>query len=105
MPAKKLSPRRSSKKEEKEQTHQAKKYGGMSLYTLLFLTAVASAVLFIIYAAESDAKYTSLGDALDDQERDYGRMEITAYATIIALLFCILMVCGYIAYMVHQHSY
>lgn len=64
--------------------------GTLSLVGLFSLTAIAAAVLFIVYAAEwqhSD-KYTGTAETEDAYEKRT-RTEISYYAAVIVLLFVI----------------
>lgn len=109
MPARKLSPRKESKEESKEEHSQgyegarkASKYGAMGFYYLLVLAALTSAVFFIVYATEAHGPIKD-DQFIDDYEHDFGRMQIAAYGTMIALLFAILICVYYVAYLAHHH--
>ena len=106
MPAKKLSPKRETKKEtiNYESSVKAGKYGTMGLYSLIVIGAVVSFVLFVIYAtkAHGEGKVDD-GTILDPYEHDFGRMTISAYATMIGILAAILMLMFYVTYLAHTH--
>ena len=104
MAPRKLSPKREKKEEKKEyDMMKMSGYGAMALYTLLCLAAVASVVLFIIYGAESHGRNED-ETLIDQYEHDFGRMQISAYASIISILGAILILLAWVAYNVHRHS-
>jgi len=106
MPAKKLSPKRETKKEtiDYEPAMKAGKYGVMGLFYLLVIGAITSFVFFVVYAADAHGSGREKDDTvLDPYEHDYGRMSISAYATMIALLGAILILMFYVTYLAHTH--
>ncbi len=104
MPAKKLSPKRETKKEtiDYEPAMKAGKYGVMGLFYLLVIGAITSFVFFVVYAAQAHGTEKD-DDHIDPYEHDYGRMSISAYATMIALLGAILILMFYVTYLAHTH--
>lgn len=104
MPAKKISPKRETKKEiNYEPAMKAGKYGAMGAFYLLVIAAVTACVFFIVYSAEAHGENKEDGTYLDPYEHDFGRMTISAYSTIIAILAAILILVFYMTYLAHTH--
>jgi len=104
MPAKKISPKRETKKEiNYEPAMKAGKYGAMGAFYLLVIAAVTACVFFIVYSAEAHGAKKEDGTYLDPYEHDFGRMTISAYSTIIAILAAILILVFYMTYLAHTH--
>ena len=105
MPVKKISPARETKKEiNYEPAMKAGKYGAMGAFYLIIIAAVTACVFFIFYSAEAHSSRNPNDDNfLDPYEHDYGRMTISAYATMIALLSAILTLLFYMTYLAHTH--
>jgi hypothetical protein len=100
MPARKTSPKREINY---EPAMKAGKYGAMGAFYLIVIAAIIACVFFIVYSAEAHGS-TREGDIhLDPYEHDFGRMTISAYATIIALLGAILILMFYMTYLAHKH--
>ena len=102
MAGKKMSPKRESKKDVEEAAMKAGRYGLMALFWLLVIGAATSFVFFVVYSAEAHGADRDLL-SIDPYEHDFGRMTISAYATMIALLGAILMLMFYVTYMAHRH--
>lgn len=100
----KASPKRRTEKEDyPNDMARYRSYGMMSLYFLVMLAGLASVILFIYYSSEAHGEKKQDGTYLDPYEHDFGRMTITAYSTMISLLFLIFCLVSWIAYNVHRH--
>ena len=102
MPVKKSSSKENKTGINYEPAIKAGKYGSMIAFYLLVIAAVTACIFFIVYAHSAHGEVRD-GDYVDPYEHDYGRMTISAYATIIALLASILILVFYITYLVHNH--
>ena len=79
--------------------------GGMSLVTLFSLAAVATAVIFVVYAAEWGENTTTnmntvaagaTGNAARDQQNRLAKAEYAYYATVILILMVITGMHGFV---------
>ena len=82
---------------------KAGKYGAMGAFYLIVIAAVTACVFFIVYSAQAHGSKREGDTYLDPYEHDFGRMSISAYATIIALLSAILILMFYMTYLAHTH--
>lgn len=101
MTSKKVSPKREINY---EPSMKVGKYGSMTLFYIIVIAAVTSCVFFLVYSGKSHgASNTDDNPYIDSYEHDYGRMTISAYASIISLLVAILILLFYMTYLVHTH--
>jgi len=94
----KLSPKREKKEEKKEEKVKNTQYiTPMRFYILMVAAAVASVVVFIVYASQ-----VHIENVFDDFEGNYAKAELSAYGGILALLFAVLMLLVWIGYNTHR---
>lgn len=102
MPVRKLSPVK-ERKMNYEPAYRAGRFSLMVLFYGIVLASIVACVFFIVYSAEAHGTNREPGEFLDPYEHDFGRMSISAYATMIAILFSILILMMYVTHLAHKH--